>query len=68
MFEQAARPNETQMVHDPLPTAPCTVVWSKGHAYVLDGLRCRWEGVDERNRPRLFTGAELARRGWSRRR
>ena len=55
-----------QIVHDPLPTAPCTVVWSRGHAYVLDRLHCRWEGVDDRNRPRMFTSAELARRGWSR--
>jgi hypothetical protein len=49
-----------------LPTAPCSVVWSKGHAYVLEGFRARWVGVDDRGRPQALTGAELQRRGWSR--
>jgi hypothetical protein len=48
-----------------LPTAPCSVVWSKGHAYVLEGFRARWVGVDDRGRPHAFTGADLQRRGWS---
>ncbi|PRY33781.1 hypothetical protein [Umezawaea tangerina] len=47
-----------------LPTAPCSVVWSKGHAYVLEGFRARWVGVDDRGRPQAFTGADLQRRGW----
>ncbi|MFI9010739.1 hypothetical protein ACIGNX_26230 [Actinosynnema sp. NPDC053489] len=50
----------------PLPTAPCSVVWSKGHAYVLEGFRARWVGVDDRGRPQALSGAELQRRGWSR--
>jgi hypothetical protein len=52
----------------PLPTAPCSVVWSGGHAYVLEGShgRARWVGVDDRGRPRFFTGDELQLRGWSR--
>ena len=49
-----------------LPTAPCSVVWSKGHAYVLEGFRARWVGVDDRGRPQALSGDELQRRGWSR--
>lgn len=51
-----------------LPTAPCSVVWSGGHCYVLEGVagRARWAGVDDRGRPRFLTHAELQRRGWSR--
>ena len=56
---------ETEPVK-PLPTAPCSVVWSKGHAYVLEGFRARWVGVDDRGRPLALTAAELQRRGWSR--
>ncbi|AHH96917.1 hypothetical protein GCM10010174_74250 [Kutzneria viridogrisea] len=50
-----------------LPTAPCSVVWSLGHAYVLEGAhgRARWVGMDDRGRARWFTGAELQLRGWS---
>jgi len=48
-----------------LPTAPCSVVWSKGHAYVLEGFRARWVGVDDRGRRLAFSGADLQRRGWS---
>jgi hypothetical protein len=48
-----------------LPTAPCSVVWSRGHAYVLEGFRARWVGVDDRGRPQTFTGADLQRRGWT---
>lgn len=49
-----------------LPTTPCSVVWSKGHAYVLEGFHGRWVGVDDRGRPRALSGEELERRGWSR--
>lgn len=50
-----------------LPTAPCSVVWSRGHAYVLEGSRgrARWVGVDDRGRPQSLSGADLQRRGWS---
>jgi hypothetical protein len=50
-----------------LPTEPCSVVWSRGHAYVLESGfgRARWAGVDERGRPVLLTSDELRRRGWS---
>jgi hypothetical protein len=50
------------------PTAPCSVVWSGGHAYVLEGDygRVRWVGVDDRGRPLSLTPADLQRRGWSR--
>ncbi|MFD5830642.1 hypothetical protein [Lentzea sp. NPDC060358] len=48
-----------------LPTAPCSVVWSRGHAYVLEGFRARWVGRDDRGRPHAITGAEMQRRGWS---
>ncbi|GAA0233853.1 hypothetical protein GCM10010492_35860 [Saccharothrix mutabilis subsp. mutabilis] len=50
----------------PLPTAPCSVVWSKGHAYVLEGFRARWVGVDDRGRPRALSGEQLQRQGWTR--
>jgi hypothetical protein len=51
-----------------LPTMPCSVVWSGGHAYVLEGMwgRPRWVGVDDRGRPESLTSADLRRRGWSR--
>ncbi|RSM91801.1 hypothetical protein DMH04_02185 [Kibdelosporangium aridum] len=50
-----------------LPTAPCSVVWSRGHAYVLEAAlaRSRWVGCDDRGRPVEFTNAELERRGWT---
>lgn len=53
-----------------LPTAPCSVVWSGGHAYVLEqGFgRSRWAGVDDRGRAQLLTNADLQRQGWSTRR
>ncbi|MBB5157890.1 hypothetical protein [Saccharopolyspora phatthalungensis] len=50
-----------------LPTAPCSVVWSGGHSYVLEGSAgARWAGVDDRGRARFLTDADLLRRGWSR--
>ncbi|MEV0082688.1 hypothetical protein [Saccharopolyspora sp. NPDC050642] len=50
-----------------LPTAPCSVVWSGGHSYVLEGSTgARWAGVDDRGRARFLTDADLRRRGWSR--
>lgn len=49
---------------DELPTIPCSVVWSRGHAYVLEGNL--WMGMDDRGRPQSLTNADLARRGWSR--
>lgn len=50
-----------------LPTTPCSVVWSGGHSFVLEGVggRARWAGVDDRGRARFLTDAELQRRGWS---
>jgi hypothetical protein len=58
---------DTEPTED-LPTTPCSVVWSKGHAYVLEGLhgRVRWVGVDDRGRPLSLTNEDLERRGWSR--
>lgn len=52
---------------DGLPTTPCSVVWSCGHSYVLEGVggRSLWAGVDDRGRPRFLTDAELRRRGWT---
>lgn len=49
---------------DELPTIPCSVVWSRGHAYVLEGTH--WMGVDDRGRPQSLTNADLEQRGWSR--
>ena len=48
-----------------LPTLPCSVVWSQGHAYVREGACARWVGVDDRGRPKSLTDADLRRRGWS---
>ncbi|HEX7659877.1 MAG TPA: hypothetical protein VF444_10375 [Pseudonocardiaceae bacterium] len=50
-----------------LPTVPRSVVWSGGHAYVLERVRgrARWVGVDDRGRPQELSGAELCHRGWS---
>jgi hypothetical protein len=58
----------TEKDTDELPTTPHSVVWSRGHAYVLEGLlgRARWVGVDDRGRPLFLTNADLNRRGWSR--
>ena len=55
------------MPSENLPTNPCSVVWSRGHAYVREsGLgRIRWMGVDDRGRPQSLTDADLRRRGWS---
>lgn len=52
----------------PLPTVPCSVVWSGDHAFVLEGYagRARWMGMDERGRPQALTNDDLQRRGWSR--
>jgi ABC-type bacteriocin/lantibiotic exporter with double-glycine peptidase domain len=51
-----------------LPTNPCSVVWSKGHAYVLEGAhgRTRWVGIDGRGKPQSFSSSDLERRGWTR--
>lgn len=48
-----------------LPTTPCSVVWSRGHAYVLEGFHARWVGRDDRGRPHAISGAEMQRQGWS---
>ncbi|MHA6803416.1 hypothetical protein [Salinifilum ghardaiensis] len=49
-----------------LPTALHSVVWSHGHAYVLEGLSgARWAGVDDRGRPCFLTDADLRRRGFT---
>jgi hypothetical protein len=55
------QPHQTEQ----LPTTPCSVVWSRGHAYVLEGFRARWVGRDDRGRPHAISGAEMQRRGWS---
>jgi hypothetical protein len=51
-----------------LPTQPCSVVWSRGHAYVLErraGGAARWVGVNDRGRPEALTCTEIQRRGWT---
>jgi hypothetical protein len=50
-----------------LPTIPCSVVWSRGHAYVLEAAlaRSRWVGCDDRGRPTELTNAELQSQGWT---
>ena len=46
-----------------LPTAPCSVVWSRGHAYVREGHR--WVGINDRGRQESLTSQQLQLRGWS---
>jgi len=60
---EGAAPTSTK-----LPTAPCSVVWSRGHAYVLEPVagRTRWLGMDDRGRAEELSGADLQQRGWSR--
>ncbi|GAA3625477.1 hypothetical protein GCM10022267_09630 [Lentzea roselyniae] len=58
---QAQRAPETSR-----PTEPCSVGWSKGHAYVLEGFRARWVAVDDRGRPHALSHADLQRHGWTR--
>ncbi|HEV7647478.1 MAG TPA: hypothetical protein VGP26_04895 [Actinophytocola sp.] len=55
------------MTIEDLPTTLCSVVWSRGHAYVREGAlgRARWMGVDDRGRPQSLTDADLHLRGWS---
>ncbi|WP_167115853.1 hypothetical protein [Amycolatopsis viridis] len=61
---------ETAATTDPLPTTPCSVVWSQGRPYVLESGAgaLRWVGTDHLGRPQALSGAELHRRGWSHRR
>ena len=58
---------DTDQFDDP-PTVPCSVVWSRGHAFVLEGFhgRSRWVGMDDRGRPEALTNTDLRHRGWSR--
>ncbi|MDQ0381844.1 hypothetical protein [Amycolatopsis thermophila] len=61
---------ETAPETDPLPTAPCSVVWSQGRPYVLESAAgsLRWVGTDHLGRPLALTCADLRSRGWSHRR
>ncbi|PWK86118.1 hypothetical protein C8D88_105159 [Lentzea atacamensis] len=59
------QPQQSAEMQTALPTTPCSVVWSRGHAYVLEGFRARWVGRDDRGRPHAITGAEMQRRGWT---
>jgi hypothetical protein len=67
---EGGTPATTSPVPGILPTTPCTVVWSEGRPFVLEGLtgRPRWMGTDGHGRPLALTGADLQRRGWSYRR
>ena len=53
----------------PLPTTPCSVVWSGGHCYVLEDRgqfgATRWVGLDDRGRPLALSPAQLQARGWT---
>ncbi|WP_179776447.1 hypothetical protein [Amycolatopsis endophytica] len=61
---------ETAPEADPLPTAPCSVVWSQGRPYVLEPASgsLRWVGTDHLGRPLVLSCADLRDRGWSFRR
>lgn len=64
----ALRPPLATTLPAALPTAPCSVVWSRGHAYTLEPVagRPRWLGVDDRGHAVELSGADLQRRGWTR--
>lgn len=47
-----------------LPTEPCSVVWSRGHAFVRE-RGARWIGINDRGRPIALNDADLDRRGWT---
>ncbi|WP_407924396.1 hypothetical protein [Actinokineospora pegani] len=49
-----------------LPTDPCSVVWSRGRAYVLEPPV--WVGLDSFGRACRLAPADLQRQGWSRHR
>jgi hypothetical protein len=71
MRPDSEAPGQTQPRPDDgpaLPTAPCSVVWSRGHAYVLESVegRPKWQGVDDRGRAVQLSCADLQRRGWTR--
>ena len=61
------KPKSTVGKATQLPTTPCSVVWSGGHAYVRETIRgrARWAGVDDRGRAEFITDTEIQRRGWS---
>lgn len=64
-------PDENRQAESTMPpTTPCSVIWSHGRPYVLEGAggRPRWTGRDSRGRPLMLTRAEMQRRGWSLRR
>ncbi|MCG8918825.1 hypothetical protein L6E12_23890 [Actinokineospora sp. PR83] len=46
-----------------LPTAPCSVVWSNGRAFVLEPPV--WVGLDGYGRLARLTPAALDRQGWT---
>jgi hypothetical protein len=54
---------KTHEVSVSLPTKPCSVVWSGGHCYVLEGPR--WVGLDGHGRPLALRPADLKARGWT---
>ena len=50
-----------------LPTAPCSVVWSRGRAYVLEAVDgyAFWVGFDQYGRPQSLSRSALERQGWT---
>ncbi|CRK56169.1 hypothetical protein [Alloactinosynnema sp. L-07] len=50
-----------------LPTLPCSVVWSRGRAYVLEAVDgyAFWVGFDQYGRPQSLSRSALERQGWT---
>lgn len=50
-----------------LPTLPCSVVWSRGRAYVLEAVDgyAFWVGFDRYGRPQSLSRSALERQGWT---
>lgn len=53
-----------------LPVTPCSVVWSGGHPWVLDGepgipSPRRWVGLDDAGTPQVRTAAAMRAHGFS---
>jgi hypothetical protein len=68
--ESATPPELPRLPATPLPTTPCSVVWSGGHSYVLEepgliGAPSLWVGLDDHGRPTALSADALRDRGWS---
>lgn len=64
---ESGQPALTQTHARRLPTLPCSVVWSRGRAYVLEAVdgNAFWVGFDRYGRLRSLSRSALERQGWT---